>query len=110
MDVLRRNQFVCIGQDKHSTIKWIDFSIIISVLLVKTTKTLQLGTSVPELRCTQMSSQSKVLLCYRLLLPKTLKIFEIARTIFTIYVAKFISKSNFFVQYQKVSDVSEARR
>ena len=26
MDVLRRNQFVCIAQDKQSTLKWIDFS------------------------------------------------------------------------------------
>ena len=26
-EVLRRNQFVCITQDKQSTLKWIDFSM-----------------------------------------------------------------------------------
>ena len=26
MDVLRRNQFVCIAQDKKSTLKWIDYN------------------------------------------------------------------------------------
>ena len=28
MDVLRWNQFVCIAQDKQSTLKWIDFSTL----------------------------------------------------------------------------------